>query len=58
MRPTPKNYAIFPAVVPADRATDMTLVPCERAFLFFEGEEYSLQIIEINGDEPNYHAPS
>ena len=55
MLPTPKNYAVYPSVVLADQATDMIIVPCEKAFLFVEGEEYELGITSVNGDEPNYH---
>lgn len=58
MLPTPKNYAVFPSVVLADVQTEMTVVPCERAFLLFDGAEYDLTIISVNGDETDYHAPT
>ena len=35
MLPTPRNYAIYPSVVPADTPVEMTIVPVERSFLFF-----------------------
>ena len=58
MRPTPKNYAIRPVTVPADKVSHMTVLPTERAFLLFEGEEYTLQIMDVNGDELNYSDPN
>ena len=48
MLPTPKNYAIYPAIIPADKPTEMIIVPCEKAFLLFEGEEYDIGITSIN----------
>ena len=56
MLPAPRNYAIYPQVVLADKPTEMTIVPTERAFLFFEGEEYTLTLIPIFEDE-NYYVP-
>lgn len=58
MLPTPANYRIWPAVVPADQTTEMTIVPAEKAFLFAEGAEYKLTIIATDADEPYYHAPT
>ena len=54
MRPTPRNYAIWPSVVLEDRPTEMIITPTERAFLFFEGEEYQVSIIPVNSDETEY----
>ena len=54
MRPTPENYAIYPSVVPADRKTSLTVIPNERAFLFFENEEYTLTVISVGGDDSYY----
>ncbi len=58
MLPNPKKYLIWPVTPPADRPTDMVVVPAERAFLLFEGEEYVLNIIAVNGDETSYHEPT
>lgn len=55
MLPAPRNYAIYPQVVPADKPTEMTIVPTERAFLLFEGQEYNLNVLSLNDDETNYH---
>ncbi|MBQ7322247.1 MAG: hypothetical protein IJW99_09130 [Clostridia bacterium] len=55
MLPTPKNYAIYPSVIPADREVELTVVPCEKAFLLVEGEEYDIGITHIGADEPFYH---
>lgn len=55
MLPTPINYRIYPSVVLAGCPTEMTVVPTERTFLFFEGQEYTLRIFGMNYDEPNYH---
>ena len=57
MLPTPRNYAIYPSVIQADKPTLMTVAPTEKAFLLFEDEEYLLTVISINSDEPYYHAP-
>ncbi len=54
MRPTPRNYAIWPSIVLADHETEMTIVPNERAFLFFEDVEYRISIIPVNSDEIEY----
>lgn len=55
MLPNPKNYAIYPAIVPSDKETLMSIVPTERAFLLFEGEEYQLTVIAVDGDDSYYH---
>ncbi|MBO5270848.1 MAG: hypothetical protein J6B77_08680 [Clostridia bacterium] len=56
MLPVFENYKIFPAVVRADVETEMTILPAGRAFLFFEGEEYAVTLVPMNGDE-NYYVP-
>ena len=48
MLPNPKNYAIYPTIVRADKPTEMTIVPTERSRLLFEGQEYTVKIIAIN----------
>lgn len=58
MFPNHKIYTIWPSVVPADRSCNMIISPCERAFLLFEGEEYTVQIMAVNGDEKHYHEPT
>ena len=55
MLPTPRNYAIYPSVIPADREVEMTIAPCEKAFLFVDGAQYTLGITAMGGDDPNYH---
>lgn len=55
MLPTPRNYAIYPAVIPADRSTEMIIAPTEKAFLFVDGAEYTVGITAMGGDESNYH---
>lgn len=58
MLPTPKNYAIWPSVVPADQPCEMVIAPCERAFLLFDGAEYQITVISVNSDEPSYYTPT
>ena len=58
MLPTSDVYAIRPAVVLAGKKTEMTVLPCERIFLFREGEEYELTIIDRDADEVNYYKPT
>ncbi len=58
MLPTPKNYSILPAVVPANEETLMTIVPNEKAFLLFDNETYTVTVIPVNGDETSYYQPT
>lgn len=58
MLPRPKNYAIYPSVILADKPVEMTIVPCGRAFLLVEDEVYDLTVIGINSDEPYYYEPT
>ena len=55
MLPTVNNYAIYPSVIPADQSVEMIIAPTERTYLLFEGEEYTVTVYHVNGDEPNYH---
>ena len=55
MLPRPKNYSIYPSVIPADQTVEMTIIPNERVFLLRENETYELTMIDVNGDEPNYY---
>ena len=58
MLPNVTNYAVWPSVVPADKPSEMTIAPTEKAFLLFDDKEYTLTIIDVNGDEEAYHTPS
>lgn len=58
MLPQSKNYEIYPAVAKVNHETEFIIAPAERSFLLYEGEEYELIIIPINGDEPNYYHPT
>ena len=58
MLPNPKNYAIWPSVVPADKPSEMTIAPTEKAFLLFEDKEYTLTIIGVDNDELEYKNPT
>ncbi len=51
MLPTTQNYVIRPAVVPADRPSEMTILPTEKSFLFFEDREYRITLIPVNSDD-------
>ena len=57
MLPTPKKYQLFPGVVLAGQTTKMTILPCEKAFLFPENEEYTLKIIQGDADD-SYYKPT
>ena len=50
MLPNPKNYSIFPSVVPANEAVSMTVVPNEKAFLLFDDKTYTVTVIDIDAD--------
>lgn len=54
MLPSPKNYSIYPSVIPADKQVDMTIVPNEPTFLFFENESYCLKIVPVDSDVLDY----
>ena len=58
MVPKPLNYEIYPSVFPADTETEVIIAPTERAFLFFDDKEYSLNIIPVNTDETSYYSPT
>ena len=59
MLPNPKNYVIYPSVVPADKPAEMTIAPNERAFMLFPDVDYSLKIVAVNSDESSfYYAPT
>ena len=58
MLPNPKNYSIYPSVMLADQPTEMVIAPNEKAFLLFENEEYTVTVIDVNDDEPDYYRPS
>ena len=57
MLPTPANYAVYPSVIPADTPVEITIVPAEKSFLFFDDIRYVLTLIPVNGDEDYYHDP-
>lgn len=52
----PNTYSIWPSVIPADKATEMTIISNDRAFIFPDDEKYQLLIISVNSDE-NYYTP-
>ena len=58
MLPSPKSYSILPTVYPAGKESTVTVVPNERAFLFFEGEEYNVTVIGVNDDVPDRKIPA
>ncbi len=55
MLPVKELYAIYPSVIPADKKSEMTIAPIERAFMFFENEEYTVTIASVDSDEVDYH---
>ena len=58
MLPSVSNYQVIPSVIQTNKATELKIVPTERAFLFFEGAEYRLHIICADDDEVNYFTPT
>ena len=58
MLPTPQNYAVWPAIVPADETVELVIAPTEKAFLLMEGEEYNLTVISADIDEISYYEPT
>ena len=55
MLPTAQNYAIYPQVVQADKPTEMTIVPTERAFLLVEGCSYTVTVSSVDDDVLDYY---
>ena len=55
MLPVKELYAIYPSVIPADKRTEMTIAPLERAFMLFENEEYTVTVASIDSDESDYY---
>lgn len=55
MLPNPKNYVIYPSVVPADKPAAMTIAPNERAFMLFDGVTYTLRIVAVDSDECSFY---
>ena len=53
MLPVKELYAIYPSVILADKKSEMTIAPNERAFMFFENEEYTVTVASIDTDESN-----
>ena len=59
MLPQKKHkYDIWPSVVLSDAITEMTIAPIGRAFLLFEGKEYTVRIIPVNSDVPAMREPN
>ena len=56
MIPVLKRYSIYPSVVLAGKKSEMKILALERAFLFAEGTEYTLDIIGVNTDILDYHS--
>lgn len=57
MLPKPRNYSVYPSVVKADTEVELTVVPNENAFAFFENETIKITVASVNGDEDWYHDP-
>ena len=58
MFPKANSYAIYPAVVQANKETEMIIAPAERSFMLYEGEEYEVRVIPVDADYPSYSAPA
>lgn len=56
MLPTPISYILWPAVVPANKTSTMTICAAEPAYLMPEGKSFQVKIISVNSDE-NYYDP-
>ena len=58
MLPTVTNYRVVPSVVEMGKETEIKIVPNERAFLFFDGDEYIVNVICADDDEVCYFTPT
>ena len=54
MLPVARNCAIFPSILPVGKDTVLTAIPMGKTFLFFDGKEYNVTIINVFGDEKDY----
>lgn len=57
MLPVARNCAIFPSILPVGKDTVLTAIPMGKTFLFFDGKEYNVTIINVFGDEKDYYQP-
>lgn len=57
MLPRNSNYNIYPSVVPSGKSVEMVIAPAEKAFLFFDGDEYRLEFFDLNSDMDVYYTP-
>lgn len=57
MYPQTERYDILPRILPAGKESTLSVIPTERCFLFFEGEQINVTVIPVNGDEPDYYKP-
>lgn len=48
MLPVPSKYTVYPSVVKADEDNEIIIAPAARAFLLFDGEEYSITLASVN----------
>ena len=51
------DYTVYPSILPSKQETTLTVIPRAWSFLFFEGEEYTVKITSVFGDEDDYHDP-
>jgi len=58
MLPIVENYAVYPAVIPAGKKTEMTVLATERAFFPVEGEEYGIAVAALETDLIEYYEPN
>ena len=55
--PSTNDYAVYPSILPCKKETALTIIPRAWSFFFFEGEEYTVKITSVFGDEEDYHYP-
>lgn len=57
MEPVAQYYSVYPSIVKVGATSKMTIAPIERVYLLVENCEYSVSIMGVNFDEPDYHTP-
>ena len=57
MLPMTNDYAVYPSILPCGKETTLTIIPRAWSFFFFEGEDYTVKLTSVFGDEDDYHSP-
>ena len=57
MRRAHVRYRCYPSVVPIGKPIDVSIFPCDISRVFRDDKEYELAVVDIGGDQYDYHEP-